>query len=72
MTTIKYLQSYGIQVNTKDDLFVIPVVDVRDGEERRGQADNILYASNATKGSKYLRPSFAGWGGCYQNSHKQK
>lgn len=38
--------------------FYVPVVDVRDGENQRLIANSILKASNANKGSKFIKRNF--------------
>ena len=79
MTTVEILQpkegerSYGIKVQTKKLKypFVIPVLDCRDGEEVREQIQQQTKSANVNRGSMYLRPSYGGGGGCYQNSYKK-
>lgn len=63
--------SYGIKVETSKETFVIPVLDVRDGDAAREQITHTQTTSNYHKGSRFMRPSYAGWGGCYQNSYKK-
>lgn len=58
--------------NVKDDEFVIPVVNVKNGEASREKANNIIKQVNRQMGSKFMRPSYSVIGGCYQNSHKVK
>lgn len=60
--------SYGIKVETEKDAFVIPVVDVRDGEDARRKAENIIKSQN--KG-KFMQPSFSVMGYSYQVSRKK-
>ena len=54
--------SHVIKVKTHNntDPFYIPVVDVRDGEEQRILANQILKESNKSRGSAYMKPSFTG------------
>ena len=49
-------------VNNLGFTFHIPVVDVRDGENERAAAKNLL----KSRGSKYMKPSFAAYGDSYQ------
>jgi hypothetical protein len=74
MTTVKHLtredkKSYGIQVTTKDDKFVVPVMDVRDGEQERAIVNNMV--KNSRQRSQFLQPSFGSGGNCYQVSQKK-
>lgn len=62
-------KSYGIKVETSKDVFVIPVLDVRDGI--RGQIQEMSKNVNRQKGSRFMPHTFAMGGGCYQNSHKK-
>lgn len=65
------INSYGIKVETAKDEFVIPVLDVRDGQNTR---DRIMVQQknvNYSKGSKYMRQTYSMGGNCYQNSHKK-
>lgn len=64
-------RSYDIIVTTKKDKFKIPVVDVRDGETERQNAESILNASKVNNSSRFMRPTFAQGGGCYQTSRKR-
>lgn len=54
--------SYIIKVKTQNntDPFYIPVIDVRDGDEQRTLANEILKGSNRSKGSSFMKPSFTG------------
>lgn len=61
----------GVEVKTEDDKFIIPVVNVTKSDSRRKFGEKIIKSSNATKGSKYLKPSFSEWGKSYQISHKK-
>lgn len=61
----------GIGIETNKDKFIIPVVDVRRSEDKRRIANKINKASNAHRGSKYMKPSFAQHGLSYQTSHKK-
>ena len=61
--------SYGIKVETEKETFVIPVVDVRDGDEARNQGERILKAANQ---SRFMRPSFSEMGRSYQVSRKDQ
>lgn len=62
--------SYGIKVETDKGSFVIPVIDVRDGESERGFVANTIKQSNVQNGSRFLRPSYSVRGLSYQNSYK--
>lgn len=64
-------RSYVIKVTTVNSLtgsFYIPVVDVRDGEDERERANEMLKSSNQ---SRFLKPSFGSGGGSYQVSRKK-
>lgn len=66
-------RSYMINATSKKEGdFKIPVVHVLDGEPERNLVNSIQYHSNRSKGSKHLKPTYAGGGGCYQNSHKKQ
>jgi len=65
--------SYGIKVQNDGNRrqwhdFVIPVIDVRDGEDARYQATQIQKAANQ---SRFMKPSFSVIGNSYQVSHKK-
>lgn len=61
------IKSYGIKVSTeKNGTFVVPVIDVRDGEGARKDADILQKNKRATQGSKYLQRTFGAAGGSYQ------
>lgn len=62
-------RSYGIKVETDKQDFIIPVIDVRDGEEERKKVNQMIKASNR---SKYTQPSFSVCGNSYQVSHKKE
>lgn len=62
--------SYGIQVTTHDDKFVIPVIDVRDGDDARRYAKHILKQSNGI-GGKHMKQTFSLYGHSYQVSQKK-
>lgn len=49
------------------DRFIVPVIDVRDGEKER---DLIKAQVKANSQSKFLRPSFSESGRSYQTSYK--
>ena len=61
--------SYKIEVTTHDDKFIIPVVDVRDGDETRKEIQLGLKLSRGNK-SKFLTESFSGIGRSYSVSPK--
>ena len=60
--------SYNINVETEKEMFVIPVVDVRDGDTARKVAEAAIKASNS---SRFMKPTFSSVGGSYQTSHKK-
>lgn len=60
----------GIQVETEEDKFVIPVVDVRISPEARKKAESIIKNNRAEQGSKFFRPSFSVLGRSYNVSQK--
>lgn len=64
-------RSYVIKVDTHDDSFRIPVVDVRDGEKAREMATSIQKARNVAQGSKFFQPSFSLLGYSYNHSAKK-
>lgn len=43
----------------EDDAFVIPVVDVRRGEDARRRVNEIVKQSNIQRGSKFFKPSYS-------------
>jgi hypothetical protein len=47
----------------KDGKFEIPIYDTRRDDDKANEA---LKAANATKGSRFMRPTFAQGGGSYQ------
>ena len=66
-------RSYGIQVTKFDsgiesDKFIVPVYDVRDGEQERKIINNQIKQSNR---SKFTQPSFSVMGNSYQTSYKK-
>lgn len=70
--------SYGIKVTTfhrfsgeQKDEFIIPVIDVRDGDEHRRAAEKLERAGNAVKGSKFIKPTFSWYGINYNTSTKK-
>jgi len=60
--------SYGIKVKTEKETFVIPVVDVRDGEKERAISKSIIKAQNQ---SKFTKPSYSVMGHSYHVSRKK-
>lgn len=64
-------RSHGIKVQTHDDAFVIPVIDVRDGENERAAVNNIQKNQRRYTGSKFMSRSYAVGGNSYQVSHKK-
>lgn len=60
----------GIKVETHDDEFTIPVVDVRVSPEQRKRAERILKASRTQTGSKFMKPSYSMMGYSYNVSRK--
>jgi hypothetical protein len=64
-------RSHGIKVETHDDAFVIPVIDVRDGENERATVNNISKNQRRYTGSKFMSRSYAVGGNSYQVSHKR-
>jgi hypothetical protein len=74
-TEVKHLKRndelVGIRVtNTKDETFVIPVIDVRRSEKERAYADSMIKANNVQKGSKFMKPSYSWYGPSYNTSMK--
>lgn len=63
--------SHRIKVETHDDSFTIPVIDVRDGEIAREQAADIIKSRNIAQGSKFFSPSFSLHGYSYNHSMKK-
>ena len=61
----------GIKVETEDDKFVIPVVDVRVNEDHRRMAEQITKSSNGHKGSKFMKQSYSLLGRSYNVSQKK-
>lgn len=61
--------SHLIKITPKSNKrsFFIPVIDVRDGEEQREAAKNMLKASNILRGSKYLKPTYTMFGENYNS-----
>ena len=65
--------SHAIQVlNSKEELFTVPVIDARDDEEARLTVEQMVKDSNRVKGSKFMRPSFSSIFRSYQESWKKK
>ena len=65
--------SYGIKVETTNNRheqadFVIPVVDVRDGEAARGRINQMVKSQQR---SKFTNPSYSEGGNSYQVSQKK-
>lgn len=61
----------GIRATSrKDGEFIIPVVDVRRGQDARWKANSIIKASSIQQGSKYFRQSFSLMGYSYNKSMK--
>lgn len=76
-TTVEFLKnedkaSYGIKVTTKEDVFVIPVLSVRDGQPTRDRINYMAKNNNIRKGSKFMQPSYSVGGNSYQVSQKSK
>lgn len=63
--------SHAIRVETDNDTFNIPVIDVRDGEKARISAEKVLKQANIAKGSKYFKPTFSLYGYSYNLSMKK-
>lgn len=59
--------SYNIKVETKKESFMIPVIDVRDGEAER----RISKLMSKGHRSKFMPPSFSQSGHSYQVSRKK-
>jgi hypothetical protein len=49
----------------EDDAFVIPVVDVRRGEDSRRRVNEIIKQQNIQRGSKFFKPSYSVLGRSY-------
>ena len=62
--------SYGIKVTTEDDVFVIPVLNVIDGQPIRDRINHMAKNNNIRKGSKFMQPSYSVGGNSYQVSKK--
>lgn len=60
--------SYDIKVQTAKDKFVIPVIDVRDGEVARDRVNQIIKSQHR---SKFTNPSYSAGGNSYQVSQKK-
>lgn len=52
----------GIEVETRKETFVVPVVDVRLGDSKRRKANQILKDANIKRGSKFMKQTFSLWG----------
>lgn len=50
---------------------MMPVLDVRDGEKMRIKVNQIVKQLNIEKGSKFIKPSYSGWGYSYNLSMKK-
>lgn len=60
----------GIRVETEDDKFTIPVVDVRTSPKHRDRVEEIIKQVNTTKGSKFFNASYSFMGYSYNISKK--
>lgn len=60
--------SYGIKVETEKETFIVPVIDVRDGESERSAVKSMIKAQNK---SKFMNPSFSVLGHSYKVSRKK-
>ena len=63
--------SYGIKVTTEKDVFVVPILNVKDGQPTRDRINYMTKNNNIRKGSKFMHPTFAVNGNSYQVSHKK-
>ena len=60
----------GIKVQTLDETFTIPIIDVRNGYSQRERAEEMVKANSIQNGSKYFKPSYSVLGYSYNNSRK--
>jgi hypothetical protein len=63
--------SYGIKVTTEKDVFVVPVLNVKDGQPTRDRINYMTKNNNIRKGSKFMQPSYSVGGNSYQASQKK-
>lgn len=61
----------GIKVETGNEKFTIPVVDVRTSDRHRERVEEIIKQSNISRGSKFFNPSYSGMGYSYNLSMKK-
>lgn len=66
------LLSYSLEVLTDKDHFLIPIVDVRDGDAWRKRAEDIEKYYNQSKGSKYFKATETWSGFTYNQSRKKR
>ena len=66
-------KSHAIQVlNSKEELFTVPVIYATDDEEARLTVEQMNKDSNRVRGSKFMKPSSSLIGRSYQESWKKK
>ncbi len=61
----------GIKVEKEDETFVVPVIDVRTSDNYRKAVQQFVKEGNATRGSRFMRPSYSVLGYSYNGSHKK-
>lgn len=65
-------KSHAIQVlNSKEELFMIPVIDATDDEDARLTVEQMNRDANRARGSKFMRNSASLIGRSYQESWKK-
>lgn len=65
-------KSHAIQVlNSKEELFMIPVIDATDDEDARLTVEQMNRDANRARGSKFMRNSTSLIGRSYQESWKK-
>lgn len=61
--------SHGLKIETpKGEIHMVPVIDVRDGQDERDRIKRVIKSTNR---SSFLHPSFGEGGGSYQASYKK-
>lgn len=60
----------GIKVESHNETFTIPIVDVTKSYSQRERAEEMIKENNIQRGSRFFKPSFSVLGHSYNNSRK--
>lgn len=63
--------SFSYRVTTDQEQFIIPVVDVRDGDAYVKRVAELEKGANRQKGSKFFLPTASWFGATYNQSMKK-